>query len=585
MSATLPQAGVDATFRLLVVDDEEDVRGEVRRQFEADPSVEVIEAVDETQATEVLTAQYVDAAIVDIKLASPRGGLEVIRDIGELAPTAAVVVVTRHDDLRHSFLSSETSPVIAIYEKAGLEENWARRALAPTLEVFRARAVAIRGIEVPLDMLDQRERRKRISGLRSRPETAVELDRLCRRVFGEVSGIGQPVEVILSQIKRAGLGPAVTVAANVQIGRDLTDEELPGAVTVLKIGPRAEIEAEVARYEAFVKYGVRLTHRVELLGWASEQALGAISYSFAGGVFGVSLTSLDDLLRSPTRDAIVEEALENLFQVSSRNWYRVKLDPIPPSGYFLTETKLNIQDSYERLDGGLRRIRNRFPDSVFFDSPGRHPGELRVGDAIVRIPPVRIWGAGAFIEAQPTSLIHGDMHGGNVLVELAEEGAPGEPTELRQRRVCLIDFRNSGRGPRLLDFVSLETSVRLADADTVLTEAQVDEPAEDEEQGRRLLGALREAASRVEGERLLLEVRYENVQPRQLARWQQRVLRLHEMAAWNFDAISEREYLTVASLYVLRHFGYSHATVERVRLLAWLDALTERLLGTDEERS
>jgi Ser/Thr protein kinase RdoA (MazF antagonist) len=38
---------------------------------------------------------------------------------------------------------------------------------------------------------------------------------------------------------------------------------------------------------------------------------------------------------------------------------------------------------------------------------------------------------------------------------------------LRKRRVCLIDFGNAGRGPRLLDFVSLEASVRLADAEAI----------------------------------------------------------------------------------------------------------------------
>jgi hypothetical protein len=50
------------------------------------------------------------------------------------------------------------------------------------------------------------------------------------------------------------------------------------------------------------------------------------------------------------------------------------------------------------------------------------------------------------------------------------------------------------------------------------------------------------------------------------------------MATWNFNQIREREYLTLASLYVLRQLGYSHGPVDRVTLLAWLDALTARLL-------
>src|SRR6266511_3490728 len=35
------------------------------------------------------------------------------------------------------------------------------------------------------------------------------------------------------------------------------------------------------------------------------------------------------------------------------------------------------------------------------------------------------------------------------------------------RRLCLIDFRNSGAGPRCIDAIALESSIRLADSEAL----------------------------------------------------------------------------------------------------------------------
>ena len=50
----------------------------------------------------------------------------------------------------------------------------------------------------------------------------------------------------------------------------------------LEIGPRDEIGQEIERFERFVRYGVRLVNRVELLGAATANSLAVIVYSFAG---------------------------------------------------------------------------------------------------------------------------------------------------------------------------------------------------------------------------------------------------------------------------------------------------------------
>jgi CheY-like chemotaxis protein len=562
-------------FRILVVEDEPEPVVEVERQFSNDPRIEVLVANTQALAESVLDERHVDAAIIDIDLDKPDAGFEVLREMTLRAPNAAAVIVTQHTDkpLRHA-VGLQAPRVVGILEKYRFDEGWAVSALRESICHWSDRAVAITGVDMLAGLLNHRARRGRIPQLRGLPEIKVELDRLFRTLFGDVTGIGQPVRVVLGPIARQGLSAAVTVTAAVHIGHDVHEDDLPGAVVVLKVGPVADIRTEVERYEAFVKYGVRLSHRVELLGHGFEQSLGAITYSFAGGVFGVSLVSLDDVLHGPLRERLERDVFDQLFSTDSRNWYRVELEPMAPLSYFNREARLDLAFSYKRLADKLTHLDNRLKHALVFSPPTQRAGRLDVSGVTIQVPPSRIWGSGPFLASAPTSLVHGDMHGGNVMVELDTVQKDG--ADLGVRRVCLIDYANAGRGPRLLDFVALEASVRLADARQIIQDIAQDRGAllSDEE----LLAGVKRAALRAEQERRLIRVLWGDEVLQSATPWELSVLRLIEMARWNFSAITQREHDALAALYVIRQMAYSLDPISRVRLLAWLDAM----IGTIE---
>src|SRR5262249_22981382 len=131
-----------------------------------------------------------------------------------------------------------------------------------------------------------------------------------------------------------------------------------GSQCVVKIGPVADIEEEVQRYHHFVKYGVRLAERVELLATSSRDGFAAVTYSFAGGVFGEALPRLDGVLEIEGGHELAGEAIARLFRRSDNNWYSVKCDDAPPTR-FVDTTKFD--KSYEHLHNGLVNLHGQFP--------------------------------------------------------------------------------------------------------------------------------------------------------------------------------------------------------------------------------
>jgi hypothetical protein len=63
--------------------------------------------------------------------------------------------------------------------------------------------------------------------------------------------------------------------------------------------------------------------------------------------------------------------------------------------------------------------------------------------------PENIFADAVFHRNWPTCIVHGDMHGGNIIVS-------------RGTRPILIDYRNVGVGPRCMDYAALEASIRLS---------------------------------------------------------------------------------------------------------------------------
>jgi CheY-like chemotaxis protein len=568
---------------VLVVDDEEPILVEAQRQLERLSYVEPLCVGTQDAALAALNERYVDAAIVDIGLDKEAGGYEVLRGLGLRAPHACALIATKYTDIEHTrqlmTLVGTTSPIITrIIEKRNPPPNWMGSWVAEHSLPWRERGVVVDNLDLAVGLLMKRKRR--IPSLRANDlECAFEVDRLCRELFGRVTGVAENshIEVRLSPIDRQGLSAAITVEAEVNLGRDAAGHPVRGSRCVLKLGGKEDIRGEVERYHRFVKHGVRLTERVELLGHASDGALGAICYSFAGGLFGRTLRSLDELLHEPDGHAVARATLQRLFDVNKRSWYGVACEAVSPMQYLRESYGTDFDRCYRTLNDSGQKIANRVSGvahASFKRADESTDAELLIDGVKLVVPRLNRLGDADLISATEACLVHGDMHGGNVMVELDDhDDTPGGTL----RRVCLIDYRNAGPGPRCIDAVALEASARLADVHQIVRR-EVGESGTDQLDDASFARAARACAARVEGERQILSMCWDRDEhPNDGgARWATLAADLVHLTRRNFPDLRPGEYQGVALLSALRHLGYAIGALGRVRIMAWITALNER---------
>lgn len=568
MSQSVIDLDVVDVFRVLALDDEEHVLNAIEEQL--DPmGIDVIRARTAAEAIEILEARYIDAAFVDLSLEEVKSGREVLRAMRHHAPHAATVIATNYTDDLGEFIGLKAPRFEKILaKKSTISGDWAEKAIRRAFAEFKSGAVRIENIQLAIDLLEGR--RKRLPRLRSGTELACEIDRLCRRLFGAATDPtirSSPLTVSLRPIRSEGLSPAVTVEANVSFDRDLAKRPVVGAPVVLKIAGRRSTATEVDRYHRFVKYGVPLTHRVELLGHAEDRDLGAVCYSFAGNTQRSRLESLDEQLSVPERAPLVREVIESLFGVSAKSWYAVTAESIAARPYFSEGPRDGLAEAHEELERSARSVAKRAGSEVEFTAPSdRDDGEFRAGRERLCIPRRTVLGDGVFLGKLRSCLVHGDMHGGNVMIELDDD-------DERLKRICLIDYANAGPGPRLIDFVALEASIRLRQAQALLGEFGVTH--ERELSSADYTAAVMRITGQVVDERRLLASMWEKGQPPG-PEWTRQALELSLLAHTNFDDLDENEYIAVAIPSALRHFGFHIGNLAKLRLAAWISAVYER---------
>ena len=87
-------AGKDAEFTVLIVEDEDSIRGSLAELFEV-RSVRVTAAANTAAALEALRTEVFDVVVTDLRLAGKHdGGLQVMAAAALLSPDAAVVALT-----------------------------------------------------------------------------------------------------------------------------------------------------------------------------------------------------------------------------------------------------------------------------------------------------------------------------------------------------------------------------------------------------------------------------------------------------------------------------------------------------------
>jgi CheY-like chemotaxis protein len=576
-------------FLVLLVEDNKELRRNAKTALEKIDGVFVVEASGPAEARQAIKRHYVDAAVVDLKLrGSAAAGFGVIDDLEARAPKAPIVIWTNHlrAETVVKYLGDEQ--IVRAVRKGKDRHRDLTTPIEAAVHEWRARAVSVEQGEIVRDLVWARREHPAYELPDSPEELERELDRVYRRLFGAVRGLEGEAEVKVKfrEIEREGLSSAVTAEGVMTIGSDATGEPVRGNRCVVKIGPIKEIEAEVERYQRFVKFGVRLAQRVELLSSTIESSVGGIAYSFAGGVFGQSLVSLDKVLHRPDGQHLATKAIKELFNPKRKSWYGVRCVETAPTDYMYESYSTDFDECFDALHASLEKVQGKSGQLgiSFSKAEQDKAGWFTFKGGELVIPPTNFAGTSLVFPKRKACLVHGDMHGGNVMIELGGNGKKidtakaGALTDARLERVCLIDYRSAGPGPRAVDAVALQASIRLADASAIKARFTDGNPKK-KLRGAALADAARVAANRVQTETTWFERSWsgepdgkstagEDAEP-----WIASSALLTARMRATFKEMQPAEYLAIAIPCVIRQFGYEVGTVARVRLLAWLSAL------------
>jgi CheY-like chemotaxis protein len=593
---------VTSNYRILIVEDDDDTREAIAEEL-ADIAPDgglywdISKGVRE--AERMVKAKYYDLILVDLELGkNPRGGLDLYTHLAHISASTRLVLMTHLNvdsgmgGLFSLFGEGKRPRFVGFIDK---RENFTRQIRDEVMKrfsEFASYSVEFENIELAARLIDKRRRRYARDGLfplRTDPgEIGLEVDRLLRKLYVELPAgkRGSSIRVALEPVHRSGLSSAIVVNAVVNVNPDSL-AAIPGHKTVLKIGPYPDILEEASRYHEFVRFGVELDQRVEMLGDAAEDTLGALVYSFAGGLHRQDLASLDEVLQHDLLTGDIHLSCDAIFHLfDSKNWYNVVSRNQSVPNYFDENYRSDLMRSAAEGWDRLRELPANLTKNVRVEQASPPSGVTSLRVAIPGAPPFDVPGAGllgsgALLLRVPTCLVHGDMHGGNVMVESERSGAAADSTD-DLKRVCLIDYRNSGFGPRCVDAVALESTIRLADSEAACRE--VNEMGESYMAARAKATAAAAMARRRPEELQLYRFAFGESPDKPEEPWALLALEVLQGVRKCFSDVTLKEYLATAIPYAIRNLGYDVLPVARVRLCTWLSALTELSAPKDPPR-
>lgn len=227
--------------------------------------------------------------------------------------------------------------------------------------------------------------------------------------------------------------------------------------TVLKLGAPKTLQDERDRFRNVVTFGVPLRGRVEFLGFSRRHGLAGLCYGFAGGVFGEQVVSMRRDLRNSGGIARAQSAVRELFSKHSKSWYRQQFrEKISQNAYVIKSNRRPLDDLFGRFLERLLELPTGPQELVNKRTRQDDGGVIRatIGSTKLEFPARELAGSELLRERRKQTLVHGDMHAGNVLLEILERDGG-----LHKQRTVLIDFADAGRGPRAEDLAALYASL------------------------------------------------------------------------------------------------------------------------------
>lgn len=539
------------TFHVLFIDDEKAQLTQLEDLEDEFDGLIIDYAASQKAALDLIAQNFYHLAIVDVSLRGKAredtDGLFILERLREVRPYC--------ERLLHTTVANEDRREVlkALAPRLGDDQRLAHGYVDKADPHLRAREIigdrARRWLERPVAVVGGENVLEHIAGRqiegvglsnrhgRIQPNQG-EVDSVLAELFGQGRahtrlGVDSIDEVDLQLISE-GWSKSVVLWCEPSL-KDRT-----GPRCLIKVGPRTDSVQEVERYESFVRYGLGLNYRVELLASVVGDTIGAACYTHFEAR-GDTQYDLQHFFNEESPVAL--EAIELLLSPDSQFFTAVPSTERDLARFFQDEYNRPIKDLLGRLEefvGGQDDL-----------AIGLDRSSVSWNETSIPIPCREDMGLAAFSGSYGACLVHGDLHGGNVLVT-----ANGQPV--------LIDYRNMGRGPRLLDFVSLEVSLRMS-ANSV---AEVDDVGPGLfEREHQVWNDTWSGDHALDGRPF----------------WEQASLTIRRLAIENHPDATEVEYAAAALLRTLRVMSaFAPQDKHRLRLLPFLSMLTKVIREFDD---
>lgn len=570
-------------LNVLVADNQADILEEARSQLEGISRLSpphCAETIEE--ALEIIRAKHLDLAFVDLSFNNELS-TAVLQELQVQAPSCEVVVMTRRMDILQKRAGmglvapgNRIRGVISkamggrFFEDVCVDHIGRRKTFGLSVEglvgegsVLEAVTNSSIGSHSYLGSTQAVLVGQGHLGRLRESEDAVldELVYLLREVFrdavsaflGPDAGAAAAEPIIILETLRGGRSDAVVVKGSLR-HPDSVGTLTAGVPCVLKFAARQESEEELRRYNSIVKFGVPSDLRVEVMGQALGDTLGVICYSFASES-EAELHTLSQWVEGPP--GRMGEIIPKLLAQQGALNSHVRYPPVTLGAYFARELHWDGPEALDALHDWLRHLaKKRLLDEEpqLLDGGGPVLG-YRAGRHAIRLPSSQVLADPAFVRRHTGALQHGDLHGGNVMVF-------GEPTRFK-----LIDYRNVGISPVFLDAISIQSWLRLREADAW----SVGKAPEARSTVASVFNRYCGIEASVDFKSMLLHSK-----PR--VAWVDHVNLATTAVLSDASAVRVREYAWAAMVYCLYIAGFETLSlVERLRILVWAGSLRDSI--------
>lgn len=431
-------------IRILVGDNEELIRTCAELELaKLGKSVVVDTATDHEEAIALVRERFYDIAFVDLMFDSndenPYGKL-VLAELSRVSAGCVQVLMTRHARTQGTTIvgaltANEVVPIMILKGDTEYFADTVKRVFADRL----AQNWILPDIAELAGQVQSKSRR--IAGLKD-GTIEHEILRVLFGIFDEpasISLLNGGARVTLLPLN-PGQSESSVSQAQLSYGIDPRGQEILGIRCFLKVGPRSKILEEVRRFNGLVRMGVPSEFRVEMIGWAGADALAGVCYSFAGAGSDQDIRSFDDLVRNDDTGRAIS-IVHRLFDPDKKSWDGVVGNPAKLRSYY---ESLHDHTDLAVCTGKMAAYVDKHLSGKIND----RDQYVITGSSPVQIPSEADLGRGLFTRNRSTCLVHGDLHGGNLLI------GPHDS-------VSMIDYATVGIGPRFADAAALGASVRL----------------------------------------------------------------------------------------------------------------------------